>query len=462
MTLPNKLKWSTDTNYAAGVESWSGTPTKVEPSTGTTNKGFIPETGLAAQNVNWVLDQLTKSNNGLVKSFATNFPHQGKGRSDGQGVPLVFGNTSTTAPVAGTMQISDLAFAPDQYFDLVRPGAWVAAYNSYHDVGGDWITGQVYSHDGNAPVTMGEGSTPAGYDNAGFWGVLEGTLESNISDTIRHYVYGYNRSRNSTCHFFFDDSRAANSKLRVIEVSTNDPIPNNDGLYFTACYDIGTRTVALGYDTVSNKQASSTVANTWTVAALPVAFSNTSNWRCASSGSLAVIFTGDEDLTDKKIGTTTNGTSYTVTTADTSFLNTGDTLCDVCWSDYHQVFIAAVHKTGSSVPAQVFTSSNGTTWNNVGSISTTVAAANSYPVSSICAHGFLLFAVTGKVGTTHRVEMAMSEDGGVTWTEVTNFPTLHKTDDIGFAITRPIVRSNGKQVAVATDVGIVASLVLTA
>lgn len=55
-TDPN---WSDDTNYPAGAEAWSATPTKVEPSVGAKQDGFVPATMPPAQWFNWLLNLLS-------------------------------------------------------------------------------------------------------------------------------------------------------------------------------------------------------------------------------------------------------------------------------------------------------------------------------------------------------------------------------------------------------------------
>lgn len=50
--------WATNTNYAAGSDPWSGTPTKSQPSGGKIASGFVPNTDEAAEETNWVLNNL--------------------------------------------------------------------------------------------------------------------------------------------------------------------------------------------------------------------------------------------------------------------------------------------------------------------------------------------------------------------------------------------------------------------
>lgn len=58
-TKPASLPtWATDTNFPAGVNSWSGTPTKVEPTSGKKAGGFVPKTKLPAQEMNWKLSDM--------------------------------------------------------------------------------------------------------------------------------------------------------------------------------------------------------------------------------------------------------------------------------------------------------------------------------------------------------------------------------------------------------------------
>ena len=48
--------WATDTNYPAGSETWSATPTKVAPSAGVQADGFAPTDQPPAQWINWLFN----------------------------------------------------------------------------------------------------------------------------------------------------------------------------------------------------------------------------------------------------------------------------------------------------------------------------------------------------------------------------------------------------------------------
>jgi len=48
--------WATDTNYPAGSETWSATPTKVAPSAGVQADGFVPTDRPPAQWINWLFN----------------------------------------------------------------------------------------------------------------------------------------------------------------------------------------------------------------------------------------------------------------------------------------------------------------------------------------------------------------------------------------------------------------------
>lgn len=60
-----KVEWATDTNYAAGADPWSGTATKVEPTSQTKTKGYVPEQPASAQQTNWALATLADTVNAL-------------------------------------------------------------------------------------------------------------------------------------------------------------------------------------------------------------------------------------------------------------------------------------------------------------------------------------------------------------------------------------------------------------
>lgn len=50
--------WATDTNYPAGSETWSATPTKVAPSSGVRADGFAPGDQPPAQWINWLFNSI--------------------------------------------------------------------------------------------------------------------------------------------------------------------------------------------------------------------------------------------------------------------------------------------------------------------------------------------------------------------------------------------------------------------
>lgn len=60
------LEWATDTNYPAGADAWSGTPTRVVPSAGTKTHGFTPEAPASAQELNWLVGRAADAVNFLA------------------------------------------------------------------------------------------------------------------------------------------------------------------------------------------------------------------------------------------------------------------------------------------------------------------------------------------------------------------------------------------------------------
>jgi hypothetical protein len=61
MSRPDTLpEWATDTNFAAGSEDWSATPTKVEPSAGKKATGQVPESAFPAPEYNWLLNNFSE------------------------------------------------------------------------------------------------------------------------------------------------------------------------------------------------------------------------------------------------------------------------------------------------------------------------------------------------------------------------------------------------------------------
>lgn len=50
--------WATDASYPAGIDPWSGQPNKSQPSAGKIGTGFIPNTDVAAEEVNYELNNV--------------------------------------------------------------------------------------------------------------------------------------------------------------------------------------------------------------------------------------------------------------------------------------------------------------------------------------------------------------------------------------------------------------------
>jgi len=72
--------WATNANFAAGVNPWNGQANKVQPSSGITAEGFVPQTMLPAEHVNYLLnnhggwiDYLDGILQGLVGIFHEHF-----------------------------------------------------------------------------------------------------------------------------------------------------------------------------------------------------------------------------------------------------------------------------------------------------------------------------------------------------------------------------------------------------
>jgi len=84
----NPLRWSTDTNFAAGAYPWSSGPTKVAPSLGISAGGCVPGQQLPAQHFNYLQsnhgDWLTYLRDAHFAKQATNWPERAS-----------FANTST-------------------------------------------------------------------------------------------------------------------------------------------------------------------------------------------------------------------------------------------------------------------------------------------------------------------------------------------------------------------------------
>jgi hypothetical protein len=72
MAKPTEIPtWSTDANFPAGTDPWSGTPTRVEPDPGDKAAGFVPATRGPAQWFNYLFGFVTDWIVWLDATFAT-------------------------------------------------------------------------------------------------------------------------------------------------------------------------------------------------------------------------------------------------------------------------------------------------------------------------------------------------------------------------------------------------------
>jgi hypothetical protein len=92
MTQPNKVKpWATDATYDASAEAWSLQPTKDEPSNATAEQGFVPNSLLAAEELNYLFHNLAENLDALADLPALSW---GEVRVDGASTPILFPSTT--------------------------------------------------------------------------------------------------------------------------------------------------------------------------------------------------------------------------------------------------------------------------------------------------------------------------------------------------------------------------------
>lgn len=63
--------WSSTTNYPAGIQPWSGTPTKVEPSLASAQAGIAPDQQVPAQWFNWLFSKASLCEDAILKTGGT-------------------------------------------------------------------------------------------------------------------------------------------------------------------------------------------------------------------------------------------------------------------------------------------------------------------------------------------------------------------------------------------------------
>lgn len=171
--------WSSNVNYAAGSDPWSGTPTKVAPPSAAI--GFTPKTGAAAQWINYEFNQAFTADASAKAYFGT------LADGLGQGETLTFkdaGFTNTYKAAYDTVDNRWVASAslgagdfPYVSYDTgwTTMGAWPIATSSKPILGSN-PAGMVVGVDG----TGGHGySLPAGSNTWSGW-----TLPS-VSNTFR-------------------------------------------------------------------------------------------------------------------------------------------------------------------------------------------------------------------------------------------------------------------------------------
>lgn len=67
--LAAELTWASDEDYPAGADPWSGTPTKVAPTTQSKETGFTPEEPMSAEQENYVLHGVCEVSKYLMDRF---------------------------------------------------------------------------------------------------------------------------------------------------------------------------------------------------------------------------------------------------------------------------------------------------------------------------------------------------------------------------------------------------------
>lgn len=358
MFPPIPLTWAENANFAAGVDPWSGTPTKVAPTTQTRDEGFVPEEPLSAEQTNYLFHFFCKAVNIMATAIVSRF--------DARDVP------STVA-----------AFTSFEYarpFWDVRRKRWI--------------------HPGSGSAGSGYWSRDLGMSwtdlAAGTGGVLNGGGANNdpASATFGDLLMGYRGGSANLRRFNHGAGTwgnvAHNNAAAGCTWMVHDDL-NDTWIYFGtgAGNSIG----------VSNAPDSTYVFTSRTLAGTPtVAGALEIGKPVVSSTGICIVKTAAAELNVSTDGGTTWALAGTMPSAPAFE-------CSYCWVPDRQEFVMAAADGG------IYYSTDGDTW--------TLRAATTPPTT--LGYAFYALEAFGSViwGTyrhaTLKGGMAFSLDGGETW-----------------------------------------------
>ena len=192
------IDWSSDTLYPPGLESWSGEPTRVEPSVGVQAQGITPEDYFPAQYINWALGTIVDAGN-VIEPYVLG-GLQGawnRSRDNADDIDIEFDGT-------------DPAF-----FRVGRFGAvFDPADYSYFEVAYDSSLSANYQHSLNYTATTG--SIAFGLSQ-GFFDVSAG------SSFIKNQITGSGPTTNVRTWAQFGGTNLTNPQIRLEVKNTTTP-----------------------------------------------------------------------------------------------------------------------------------------------------------------------------------------------------------------------------------------------
>lgn len=369
-SVPN---WATGVNYPAGSDTWSGQPTKVSPPS--TVNGFVPNTGAAAEYMNYELNAAFTAD-ASAKSYLGAL-------ADGLGQGEVMGFDA--ASFTNTFKVAHDA-VNNRWIASASLGAGDFPFISYNG-GRGWTSMAAWPSSSSTKPILG--SNPAGlvvgidgFSNKGWY------LNTNTATWVAVTLGG---------------------------------LPTNSQFREMTWLASGNKFIAPAYNTTGTVMIVGTGAANWVNTALPSPLSGAGaniHWTCSASptrfvGIPRTASTGSNYMTSDDAVTFTNRTTLPTPAGFTSkavHYNASEAL----W------MLAMVHSTGT---INTYTSSDALTWTLRSSLTSTNWEV--WDLSS--AGGVWAMLVQRDVGVSgvERATVIYSVDDGVTWrlTDASNLGT---------------------------------------
>jgi hypothetical protein len=203
---PSVFTWATDALYPAGSESFSGTDTKTEPSSGKKAEGWEPKERPAAQAMNWALNTL-----GLWTQYLSDGALAGNHTIDGD------------LTVTGDLDVTGNATAEDIRFRATRVRRIPASAAKSQDGVGAWTFGASGPHEWQPQATLVSLYYPIVVENVEVIDYVKLYLikGTNASTTINVALYRINETSGSQVPIA--TGACAENATGYTSITLNDP-----------------------------------------------------------------------------------------------------------------------------------------------------------------------------------------------------------------------------------------------